>query len=440
MSKSIWKSHRDALAARLRDAVAVVFAAPEQIRNNDVHHDYRQDSDFFYLTGCEEPECVLVIAPHRAVGDQTALFLRTKDPEREVWDGERIGVDAAPGVLGVDKAFPIAKLAELLPEWLKGARKINHAFGRWPAQDAIVTDAMNAAARIHRRLGHDTPSEWVLPEELLWEQRLIKTPESIDAMRRAAQLAAVGHRRAMAVGRPGVFEYQLQAAMEYEWMVRGSRRTAYSSIVGSGPNACVLHYRDNARQTQAGDLVLIDAGCELEYFASDITRTWPVSGKFTAPQAEIYRLVLAAQKASIAHCRRGHTFQAVHDATVQVLTAGLVELGLLQGTVEACIASEAYKHFYMHRTSHWLGMDVHDVGRYRLSGASRTLEPGMVLTVEPGIYISPRDESVPERYRGIGIRIEDDVLVTTGEPDVLSANAPKELDELEALIGTSTLA
>jgi len=440
VSKSIWKSHRDAVAARLRDAVAVVFAAPEQIRNNDVHHDYRQDSDFYYLTGCEEPECVLVIAPHREPGDQTALFLRVKDPEREVWDGERIGVDAAPSVLAVDKAYPIGELALRLPEWLKGARKASYAFGRWPAQDAIMTDAMNAAARIHRRQGHETPSELVLPEELLWEQRLIKTPESIDTMRRAAQLAALGHRRAMAVGRPGVFEYQLQAAMEYEWMVRGSRRTAYSSIVGSGPNACVLHYRDNARQTQPGDLVLIDAGCELGYFASDITRTWPVSGKFTAPQREIYSLVLAAQKASIAHCRRGHTFQAVHDATVKVLAAGLVELGLLKGTVDACIEREDYKRFYMHRTSHWLGMDVHDVGRYWLAGASRTLEPGMVLTVEPGIYISPHDESVPERYRGIGIRIEDDVLITAGHPEILSGDAPKEVEEIEALVGTSTLA
>lgn len=437
---SVWKSNREALMGRLRDTVAVVFAAPETIRNNDVHHDYRQDSDFYYLSGCEEPDSVLVLAPHREPGDQTAIFLRTKDPEREVWDGERIGVDAAPARLGVDKAFPIGRLAELLPEWIKGVRKVHYAFGRWPVQDAVMTDAVNASARIHRRHGHETPSEIVAPEDLLWEQRLIKTPPSIESMRKAAKLAALGHRRAMAVARPGQHEYQLQAAMEYEWAVRGSRRTAYSSIVGGGPNACVLHYRDNNRPIADGELVLIDAGCEVEYFASDITRTWPISGRFTPPQRQIYELVLAAQYASIALCRPGRPFQTVHDETVKVLTAGLVELGLLQGPVEARLADETYKRFYMHRTSHWLGMDVHDVGRYRLGGTSRALEPGMVLTVEPGLYISPNDETVPARYRGIGIRIEDDVLVTSGEPDVLSADAPKEVEALEALIGSATLA
>ncbi|MSP71454.1 MAG: Xaa-Pro aminopeptidase [Myxococcales bacterium] len=431
-------SHRETLAERMRDAVAVFFAAPEQIRNRDVHHDYRQESDFFYLTGFEEPESVLVVAPHRAVGDRTAIFLRKRDLEAEVWDGERMGVERAPEALGVDKAFEFKSLATELPKWLAGARRLYFSLGRNAEDDEVVVAAMRAA-RMQRKTGAETPGDLLDPEDLLHEQRLIKSPEAIASMRRAATLANIGHRKAMAVSRPGVFEFQLQAAMEYEWGVRGARRTAYSSIVGSGPNACVLHYRSNARQMEAGDLVLIDAGCEVDYFASDVTRTFPVSGKFTEPQRRLYALVLAAQKAGIARCRSGYSFEQVHEATVRVLTEGLVELGLLIGPVEDRIKDEGFKRYYMHRTSHWLGMDVHDVGRYYVGGTSRALEPGMTLTVEPGLYISSRDQLAPEEYRGIGIRIEDDVLVTDGAPDVLSAAIPKEIDDLEALIGTEAL-
>ena len=435
----MFREHREALMSRMRDAAAVFFAAPELIRNRDVHFDYRQESDFYFLTGFEEPESVLVLAPHREPGDRVALFLRTRDPAKEVWDGERVGVDRALEKLGVDKAFPIEDLAKLLPEWLKGARKLYFSLGRQGEDDAVVVNALRTA-RLHRKHGHDTPGDLYDPEDLLHELRLTKGAADLESMRRAAALTNLGHRRAMAICRPGLYEYQLQAAMEYEWSVRGARRVAYSTIVGSGPNACVLHYRTNHRQIQSGDLVLIDAGCELEYYASDVTRTFPASGRFTEPQRKCYALVLASQKAAIAQCRPGHTFDSIHQTALRVLTEGMIELGLIQGPLDAALSEKRYERYYMHRTSHWLGMDVHDVGRYYLSGTSRALEPGMVLTVEPGLYIGPHDEQAPEALRGIGIRIEDDIAVTEGEPDVLTQAIPKEIDELEALIGSARLA
>jgi Xaa-Pro aminopeptidase len=432
----MFRERREALMSRMRDAVAVFFAAPEQIRNRDVHFDYRQESDFFFLTGFEEPEAVLVVAPGRDEGDRVALFLRTRDPAKEVWDGERVGVDRAVERLGVDKAFPIESLAKTLPEWLKGARRLYFPLGRCPEDDAAIV-AATKAARLHRKHGHDTPGDMLDPEDLLHEIRLLKSHAELESMRHAAALTNLGHRRAMAMCRPGVYEYQLQAAMEYEWSVRGARRTAYSSIVGSGPNACVLHYRTNHRRIEGGDLVLIDAGCEYDYYASDVTRTFPANGRFTDAQRQCYALVLAAQKASIAQCRPGHTFDAVHQATLRVLAQGMIDLGLIEGPLETALSEKRYERYYMHRTSHWLGMDVHDVGRYYLGGTSRALEPGMVLTVEPGIYIAPHDEQAPVAFRGIGIRIEDDIAVTQGEPDVLTAAIPKEIADIEALVGTA---
>lgn len=437
----MYKERRHQLVRRMRDAVAIFFAAPETIRNNDVHHDYRQDSDLHYLTGFDEPECVLIVAPHREAGDRTVLFLRAKDPEREIWDGRRLGVDDAAATLGIDRAWPIDALADKLPEYLHGATRLYHAFGR-PGRaedDRIVLEALTAARRA-RRKGIDTPGDLLDPEPLLHELRLTKDDAALDAMRKAAALTARGHRRAMAATRAGLREYQLRAALEYEWGVRGSVRNAYSTIVGSGPNACVLHYRAGDRELQPGELVLVDAGCEVDYHAADVTRTWPVDGRFTPPQAAIYALVLKAQKAAIDHCRPGRTFESVHDLTVKVLVEGLVELGLLEGDVNKIIEEETFKRFYMHRTSHWLGMDVHDVGGYHLRGTSRSLEPDMVLTVEPGLYIAPDDDTVDPKWRGIGIRIEDDVRVTDGAPDVLTAEIPKEIAEIEAIVGTDPLA
>ena len=421
---------------RMDDAVAVFFAAPETIRNNDVHHDYRQDSDFWFLTGFEEPESVLVLAPHREAGDRVILFLREKDPEREVWDGYRVGIDAACRELGVDTALSVKTLAEKLPEYLKGARRLYYSLGLVPEHDLTVVAAL-AEARRARKTGVDTPDDVLGPGSTLHELRLVKDEGAIDRMRRAAALAAAGHCRAMAATKPGLFEYELQAEMEHEWRRGGSPRQAYESIVGSGPNACVLHYRANRRRMQAGDLVLVDAGCEVEYYASDITRTWPVSGTFSEAQRAVYEVVLRAQKASIAECRAGNEYELVHDVAVRELTAGMVELGLLSGEVDALIEDESYKRYYMHRTGHWIGMDVHDVGAYFDRGDSRPMQPGMVTTVEPGLYIAPDDEDAPEALRGIGVRIEDDVLVTAGEPVVLSAGVPKEVAEIEALVGTA---
>ena len=427
---------RRALMDQMDDAVAVFFAAPETIRNNDVHHDYRQDSDFWFLTGFEEPESVLVLAPHRDEGDRVVLFLRDRDPEREVWDGHRVGVEAACAELGVDVALPVGALAEKLPDYLKGARRLYYPLGLHPAHDLVVVAALGEARRA-RKTGIDTPHDVLSPEPALHEMRLVKDELSLGAMRRAAALAAEGHKRAMAATRPGQREYELQAEMEYTWRLAGSSRQAYESIVGSGPNACVLHYRANRRQMDAGDLVLVDAGCEVDYHASDITRTWPVSGRFTEPQRRVYEVVLEAQKASIDQCRAGTPFDAVHETAVRVLTEGMVELGLLTGEVDALIEDESYKRYYMHRTGHWLGMDVHDVGAYYDRGDSRPLRPGMVTTVEPGLYIAPDDQAAPEAFRGIGVRIEDDVLVTSDAPEVLSAGAPKEVSEIEALVGSA---
>ena len=430
--------HRRQLMDRMGDAVAVFFAAPEQIRNNDVHFPYRQASDFFFLTGFEEPEVVLVLAPRREPGDQVVLFLRASDPDREVWDGRRVGVDGAPAALGVDKAFDIDTLDEHLSDYLVGTRTLYFALGDCAEDDARVLPALRRARRA-RRDGRETPCTLIDPAEVLHDLRLRKHEEGLVAMRRAAELTGIGHRRAMAITRPGVHEYVLQAAMEYEWAVRGARRNAYPSIVGSGPNACVLHYRDNDRRIESGDLVLVDAGCEFSYHASDVTRTWPASGRFSPAQRSIYEAVLAAQKAAIAHFRPGNTFDSVHAVAVDVLTRHMVDLGLLEGPAEDRVLDEGYKRYYMHRTGHWLGMDVHDVGRYHQAGSSRPLEPGMALTVEPGIYIAPDDERAPEALRGIGVRIEDDVLITAGEPDVLTSAIPKEVDEIEALVGSARL-
>ena len=436
----MFDERRSVFFSRLRDASAIFFAAPETIRNNDVHNDYRQDSDFFYLTGFDEPSSVLVVSPQQDPGNQIVLFLRTRDPEREIWDGERLGVERAPEVLGVDKAFPIEDLEEHLPKYIEGARRVYYEMGRegHSQNDRIMLDAL-AKARRARRKGIDAPGDLVDPAGVIHEMRLRKSEGEIECMRRAAELTEKSHRRAMAVTRAGVREYQIRAAMEFEWTMAGCERHAYPAIVGSGPNACILHYRAGPREMQDGELVLVDAGCEVDYYACDVTRTWPISGRFTDPQRTIYEIVLKAQEAAIGMCLVGIPFEVIHNKATQVLVEGLVEIGLLEGEVNDIIRDETFKRFYMHKTCHWLGMDVHDVGAYYVGGTSRSLEPGMVLTVEPGLYISPSDTQVPERYRGIGVRIEDDVLITVDGPDILTANIPKTVADIEALVGTEHL-
>lgn len=410
--------------------MAIVAAAPVTIRNNDVEHDYRQDSDLYYLTGFDEPEAVLILTTvhdeHRSV-----LFVRPRDPEREVWDGARAGVDGAMEQCGVDAAFDIRELGKLLPKYLEGAPNLYYELGHSAGLDKRILSAINRV-RGRGRSRKAWPASIVHPEHLWHEMRLIKDEHELAAMRVAADITAEAHTKAMAAAKPGVNEYEIEAIFREVFRRRGAERAAYGPIVGSGPNATVLHYRANRREMVDGDLLLIDAGCEYDYYACDVTRTFPVSGTFTEPQRRLYEVVLAAQEAAIEASAPGATVEGLHDVTKRKLVEGMVELGLLEGDVDVLIQEETFKRYYMHRTSHWLGMDVHDVGGYFVDGEPRKLAPGMVLTIEPGIYISADDEQAPEAFRGIGIRIEDDILITESGRENLTAAIPKTIDEVEA--------
>jgi Xaa-Pro aminopeptidase len=424
---SEFAERRKRVLAALNPGVMLVFAAPSAIRNNDVEHEYRQDSDFYYLTGFDEPESVLVLTTR---GEQPfSLFVRPRDPEREVWDGARAGVDGAIAEFGASAAFPIAELAAKLPELLQDQERLFYRLGKDHQFDALVLSALDRT-RAKGRLGSSWPTQIVDPATVLHEMRLFKSSEEVELMRHAAVITHDAHVRAMAEARPDKYEYEIEAVLRERFHAGGAERCAYSPIVGSGPNATVLHYRKNNRRMQDGDLLLIDAGCEYRYYACDVTRTFPVSGSFTRPQQELYELVLEAQLASIDATRPGSTLDGVHQRSVQRITEGLVRLGIIQGPTEAALEEQRYKPYFMHRTSHWLGMDVHDVGRYHQAGAARELGPGMVITVEPGIYIA-QTAAVPEQYRGIGIRIEDDVLVTAEGHAVLTASIPKHVAEIE---------
>jgi Xaa-Pro aminopeptidase len=416
----------DAMAAASPSAVAVMPAAPVYVRNNDVDHEYRQDSDFFYLTGFDEPESVLVLD---AQARKATFFVRPRDKEREVWDGPRAGVDGVKQQYGADDAFLASELDEKLPNLLQNRRRIYYRLGGSRRFDDRLLGAIDRV-RGRQRTGVTAPNEIVDPGAVLHEMRLRKAPVEIETMRTAARITREAHELAMRRTRPGMHEYEVEALLLDTFRRHGSERPAYGSIVGSGPNACVLHYRRNDRRIDGGELLLIDAGCEYGYYASDVTRTFPVGRDFSREQQAIYELVLQAQLEGIAATRPGATIDEIHKLSIDVITRGLVRLGLLQGEVEKLVETEAYKRFFMHRTSHWLGMDVHDVGAYYEAGKARMLEPGMVLTVEPGIYVAPDDDTVPAQWRGIGVRIEDDVLVTTSAPEVLTAGIPKTVDEV----------
>jgi Xaa-Pro aminopeptidase len=414
------------------DAVGVFPAAPVFLRNGDVDHDYRQDSDLFYLTGFEEPESVLVLSA--PLGDaqpagKSTFFLRPRDPEREIWDGPRAGVDGAKAQFGMDEAHVIAELAEKLPKLFENRRRLYYRLGRDRAFDNVVLQAIDRT-RARARFGVSWPTEIIDPGTVLHEMRLRKDESDLSAMSSGAQITREAHLRAMSACKPGMYEYEIEALLLETFRRHGSERAAYGSIVGSGANATVLHYRANNRKMEEGELLLIDAGCEYGYYASDVTRTFPVSGKFTREQQAIYELVLEAQVAGIEKTVVGATLDQIHMVCVEVITAGLIRLGLLSGERDKLIAEEAYKPFYMHRTSHWLGMDVHDVGSYYVGGKPRVLEPGMALTVEPGIYIGKDYDKVPAEWRGIGVRIEDDILVTKDAPVNLTAAIPKMVDEV----------
>lgn len=411
--------------------VALFASTPVAIRNNDVEHEYRQDSDLFYLCGLDEPDTVLLLttehAQHRSV-----LFVRPRDPERETWDGPRAGVDGAVAQFGADAAFPISELAKRLPEYLQDVDRLLYRIGRDRRFDVRVLDAIDAV-RAKARAGITAPREIVDPNPIVHEMRLRKSPAEIETMLRAAEITAEAHARAMQVAGPGRYEYEVEAELLRVFRTHGAERPAYGSIVGSGPNATILHHRRNNRLMEAGDLLLIDAGAEFDYYACDVTRTFPISGQFTEQQRAIYDLVLDSQIAAIDAVRPGATLPGIHQCALEVLVAGLVQLGLIEGPVSDALEKERYKPYYMHRTSHWLGMDVHDVGDYFVAKRPRPLEPGFVLTIEPGLYVAPGSPCDP-KWHGIGVRIEDDVLVTSDAPRVLTAAIPKRAADLERLL------
>ncbi|MCG8609072.1 MAG: Xaa-Pro aminopeptidase [Pseudomonadales bacterium] len=429
-------ARRKALMEQMSDnCIAILPAAPEKNRNRDVHYPFRQDSDFYYLSGFVEPEAVLVLIPGREHGE-SILFCKERNPEKEMWDGKIVGPDGATEEYGFDDAFPIGDIDEILPGMIEGKTKVYYSMGLDANFDKRVMEWINII-RSKVRSGAHPPGEFVALEHYLHDMRLFKSDFEIECMAKAAKISAEAHSRAMQVCRPGVWEYQLEAEITHCFMNQGSRSAAYPSIVGGGVNACILHYIDNTAQLKAGDLVLIDAGCELEYYASDITRTFPVGGTFSGAQRAIYQIVLDAQLQAIAQVKPGAHWNQPHEEAVRVIAQGLLDLGLLSGDLDEVLEKETYKKYYMHRTGHWLGMDVHDVGDYKVGGEWRVLEPGMVMTVEPGIYIASDDESVDPKWRGIGIRIEDDVVVTNTGHCVLTDAVPKSIEDIETLMAES---
>ena len=417
-----------------RDSIAILPAATPKLRNNDVEYAFRQDSDFHYVTGFGEPEAVAVLVPGRA-GGEFLLFVRERDPKRETWDGRRAGPEGATRDYGADDAFPISDIDDILPGLMENRERVFYTVGVNRDFDQRVLGWVNSL-RTQARNGKHPPHELVALEHFLHDMRLYKSRAELELMQHAADIGARAHIRAMRQCRPCRFEYELMAELLHEFR-RANADTSYHPIVGGGANGCILHYRENNAELRDGDLLLLDAGCEYESYASDITRTFPVNGRYTPEQRAVYEVVLAANLAAIAKVKPGNHWNEPHDAAVQVLTAGLVHLGLLKGRVASLIKSQAYRQFYMHRTGHWLGMDVHDVGDYKVGDVWRQLEPGMVLTIEPGLYIAPGSRRVPKAFQGIGIRIEDDVAVTRDGALVLTDGVPKQPDEIEDLMAAA---
>lgn len=429
-------SRRKELMAQMEpNSIALLAAAPPRVRNNDADYPYRQSSDFYYLTGFTEPHALLALIPGRKQGE-TVLFCQEKDPLRELWDGFLLGPEAASDELAVDDAYPISDIDDILPGLIEGRDRVYYSMGKDDKFDDQVMEWVKVI-RSKSKLGSHPPGEFLMLDPLLHELRLIKSKAEIKLMEQAAKISAEGHKRAMAACRPGAYEYELEAELLYAFKRNGSLAPAYTSIVAAGTNACTLHYNDNNAEIKEGDLILIDAGCEYEYYASDITRTFPATGKFSKEQKAVYEIVLKAQQAAIEAVKPGASWDAPHNASVKVITQGLIKLGLLKGTPAKLIKSEAYKEFYMHRVGHWIGMDVHDVGDYKIDDSWRLLEPGMVTTIEPGIYISPNNKKVAKKWRGIGVRIEDDVLVTSKGHRVLSNGIPKTVTEIEQFMAGS---
>jgi Xaa-Pro aminopeptidase len=411
--------------------IVIVPTSSVKTRNSDVDFQFRSDSDFFYLTGFSEPEAVAIICPGRPNGEYV-IFCREKDLKRELWDGRRAGLDGVIEHYGADDAFPFEDIGDILPGMMEQRDKVYTNVGRYPEFDAQVLGWLNQI-KSDAVSGKHAPYELVDLSHLLYEQRLIKRKDEVSIMRKAGKIAAAGHRRAMRVCRPGMYEYQVQAEMECEFRKAGSVYNAYPSIVAGGANACILHYTENDQVLQEGDLLMIDAGAELDCYASDISRTFPVNGKFSGEQRALYDIVLAAQHAAFDKCSTEHNWNEPHEAAVKTIAQGLLDEKLLRGSLDEVLESQAYTQFYMHRTGHWLGMDVHDVGDYQVADNWRELEAGMVFTVEPGIYVSPT-QKIDSRWHNIGIRIEDNVLITKQGHEVLTSDVPTDPDEIEALM------
>lgn len=427
----VFKQRRARFMAEIGAAVAILPSAPLAVRSNDVEFVYRQDNDFYYLTGFAEPESLAMFAPGHKDGE-FVLFVRPRDRERETWTGRRAGVEGAMLDYGADRAYSAGEIDRVLPRYLEGVERVYYPLGNNERMNARVLELMRGAQAMRPRTGSG-PIAMLDPREIIHEARLKKRPEELGAMRHAIAVSCEAHKEAMRRARGGMMEWEIEALVDYAFRSRGAAGPSYPSIIASGPNAATLHYIHNDRQMQSGELLLIDAGCEYDFYASDVTRTFPVGTRFNSAQRALYSVVLEAQRCGIESVRPGVRFDEVHEAAVRVLVAGMIDLGLIKEPFDDAIKSGAYRRYYMHRTSHWLGMDVHDVGLYRVGGNSRALEPSMVLTVEPGIYVSPDDQDAPEHFRGVGIRIEDDVLVTPHGHEVLTAAIPKTIGEIEAL-------
>ncbi len=438
LPKKEFAARRASLMALMEpNSVVIIQSAHEVIRNNDAHYLFRQDSDFYYLTGFNEPDALAVFIPDRKQGSYV-LFCRERDPERELWDGRRSGQEGACNDYGANEAFPYSRMDEVLPRLLDGCERIYYTMGHDDGFDCRVMKWLNVI-RAKGRSGVTPPSAFFDLHRILHELRLFKSEAELQLMQKAADISSEAHCNAMQVCAPGMMEYQLEATLLHAFVQHGARSPAYTTIVGGGANGCILHYVENCDELRDGDLVLIDAGCEFEFYASDITRTFPVNGVFNPEQKTLYELVLDAQLAAIDLIKPGCRWNAPHEITVQIITQGLVRLGLLKGDVDQLIETGAYRDFYMHRAGHWLGMDVHDVGVYKCAGQWRTLEAGMVLTVEPGLYVSPHNTAVAKKWRGIGIRIEDDVIVTQEGNRVLTHAVPKAVVEIEALMAGTAI-
>ena len=431
-----FQQRRQALIARMAPgSAALIFAAPEVTRSNDSEYSFRQNSDFWYFTGFNEPQALLVLIKSDDTHNHSVLFNRVRDLTAEIWFGRRLGQEAAPAKLGVDRALPWDDIGEQLYQLLNGLDVVYHAPGLYAEADTLVFSALEKLRRGFRQnlSAPATVTDW---RPWVHEMRLFKGPEEIAILRRAGEISALAHTRAMQACRPGMFEYQLEGEIHHEFNRHGARFPSYNTIVGSGENGCILHYTENECEMRDGDLVLIDAGCEFHGYAGDITRTFPVNGKFSEPQRAIYDIVLASLYKALALFRPGISIHDVNEEVVRIMVTGLVELGVMEGEVDALIAEQAHRQFFMHGLSHWLGLDVHDVGHYGTPSRDRILEPGMVLTIEPGLYIAP-DAKVPAQYRGIGIRIEDDIVITAEGNENLTDSVVKDADAIEALMAAA---